>query len=114
MDQNAGDVHAPGPSADQPRPGVWLTDVTLLLMALIWGVNFVVVKFATGLVPALAFNTMRVGLAAVALMTLALLGRGRWPDRREALALLGLGALGHGGCQKLYILGIARARAGAA
>ncbi|HEY6220205.1 MAG TPA: EamA family transporter, partial [Gemmatimonadaceae bacterium] len=91
MDQNAGDVHAPGPSADQPRPGVWLTDVTLLLMALIWGVNFVVVKFATGLVPALAFNTMRVGLAAVALMTLALLGRGRWPDRREALALLGLG-----------------------
>src|SRR5205823_1624423 len=42
METHAGDVPAPGQSAESPRPGVWLTDVTRVLMALIWGVNFVV------------------------------------------------------------------------
>jgi drug/metabolite transporter (DMT)-like permease len=112
MERDAAGVHAPGPSAIQPRPGVWLTDVTLLLMALIWGVNFVVIKFATGLVVPLAFNTMRVSLAAVALLLLALVRRRAWPERRVAFALLGLGMLGNGVYQLFYILGIARTRAG--
>lgn len=112
MNELAGGVPTPGPLASEPGSGVWLTDVTLLLMALIWGVNFVVVKFATGLVPPLAFNEVRVTLAAVALLILAGLRRGAWPKRRVALALVGLGMLGNGIYQLFYILGISRTRAG--
>jgi len=112
MDRIAGDDLTPGPSPSPRWPGVWLTDVTLLLMALIWGVNFVVVKFATGLVSALAFNAVRVALAAGALLLLASFSRGPWPDRRGMIALIGLGMLGNGVYQLFYILGIARTRAG--
>lgn len=112
MHTNVGGVPAPGPSAETPRPGVWLTDVTLLLMALIWGVNFVVLKFATGVLPPLAFNAVRVTLAATALMLIAAVGRSPWPNRRQTLALVGLGVLGNGIYQMFFIQGVARTRAG--
>jgi len=112
MHTNAGGVPAPGPSAESPRPGVWLTEVTLVLMALIWGVNFVVVKFATTVLPAFAFNAVRVSLAAAALMVVAALRRGPWPNRRQVLLLIGLGVLGNGVYQMFFIQGVARTRAG--
>ena len=112
MHTNAGGVPAPGPSATPPRPGVWLTDVTLVLMALIWGVNFVVVKFATTVLPPFAFNAVRVSLAAVALMIIAAIGRSPWPNRRQTLSLLGLGVLGNGIYQMFFVQGVARTRAG--
>jgi len=112
MHTNAGGVSAPGPSATLPRPGVWLTDVTLVLMALIWGVNFVVVKFATTVLPPFAFNAVRVSIAAVALTIIASIGRSPWPNRREILALLGLGVLGNGIYQMFFVQGVAHTRAG--
>lgn len=111
MHTNAGDVSTPGPSAESPRPGVWLTEVTLVLMALIWGVNFVVVKFATGLLPPLAFNAARVTLAAAALMIVAALRRTPWPGRMQTLSLLALGVLGNGIYQMFFIQGLAHTRA---
>jgi drug/metabolite transporter (DMT)-like permease len=111
MHTNAGEVSAPGPSA-LPRPGVWLTDASLFLMALIWGVNFVVVKFATTKLPPLAFNAVRVSLAAVALLLIAAFGRGPWPTRRQAVSLIGLGVLGNGIYQVFFIEGVAHTRAG--
>jgi len=50
----AAELRAPSVS---PR-GVTATDGLLLLMALIWGVNFAVVKFATGALAPLAFNML--------------------------------------------------------
>src|SRR3954454_15502742 len=96
MDMNAGGVAAPGSSAVTPRPGVWLTEASLLLMATIWGVNFVVVKFATNVLPPLPFNAVRVTLAAVALSLIASQGKSPWPSLRQALTLIGLGMLGNG------------------
>src|SRR5579862_490295 len=96
MHTKAGEMSAPGPSAALPRPGVWLTDASLFLMALIWGVNFVVVKFATTKLPPLAFNAVRVSLAAMALLIIAAFGRGPWPTRRQPASLIGLGVLGNG------------------
>src|SRR5215210_394180 len=61
----------PDRSEPTPRSGVWLTDVLLVLMALIWGVNYIVVKAATGYFAPLAFNAMRVTLATVVLGALA-------------------------------------------
>ena len=81
-------------------------------MALIWGVNFSVVKYGTRLVEPLAYNGIRVTLAAVALIVIVLAVRGTWPNRRDALALLALGALGNGLYQIFFVEGVVRTRAG--
>jgi drug/metabolite transporter (DMT)-like permease len=54
-------------SPTAPHPKSWGTDALLLLMSLIWGINFIVVKLGTELLSPLAFNAARVALAAVAL-----------------------------------------------
>ena len=112
MNTVAGDGSTPGRSAPPTGPGVWLTDASLLLMAMIWGVNFVVVKYATGVLPLLPFNAVRVTLAAVTLLLIGALGGKPWPNRRITLALLALGVLGNGVYQMLFINGVARTRAG--
>ena len=91
------------------RPGA--TDLLLVGMALIWGVNFSVVKFGTGVVSPLAFNGARMLLASVALCALALLRAPR-AGRRDAAMLLLLGVLGNGVYQYLFVQGVALTRAG--
>src|SRR5436305_1331459 len=101
----------PGHATSTARPGVWLTDASLVCMALIWGVNFSIVKFGTSLVDPLAYNGLRVLLAAVVLAIIALVRRDAWPPRRTVLALLGLGVLGNGVYQFFFVEGIARTSA---
>ena len=103
----------------RPRPGFGVTDISLLLMALIWGVNYTSVKYGTGLIAPLAFNGVRVSLAALSLLLVAQAARSwfgvereGWPNRRDAIALLLLGTLGNGVYQILFVEGIARTRAG--
>jgi drug/metabolite transporter (DMT)-like permease len=98
----------------RPAPTHLGTELLLLLMASIWGINYISVKFATEQMPPLAFNGARIGIAAVVLGVIALVMRGTWPDRRTTIALLLLGALGNGLYQLLFIEGIARTQAGAA
>jgi drug/metabolite transporter (DMT)-like permease len=93
-------------------PGLTLTDLLLLCMALIWGVNYVVVKYATGQLPPLAFNSARVLLAVVVLFGIVTANGYTLPRGRDLLALLALGALGNGLYQIFFIEGIARTRAG--
>ena len=100
-----------GVAAVESRPSVRLTEFLLFCMALIWGVNFSVVKYGTDVVPPLAFNAMRVGLAAVFLGVLAF-PRAERPSRRDMLVLVLLGVLGNGAYQMLFIEGVARTRAG--
>jgi drug/metabolite transporter (DMT)-like permease len=95
-----------------PRVGITATDLLLLVMAAIWGVNFAVVKFATGAFAPLAFNVLRVGLATIVLFALVRVSGQALPRGRDRLALLGLGMLGNGLYQVLFIEGIARTRAG--
>jgi drug/metabolite transporter (DMT)-like permease len=101
------------------RPSFGATDLSLLLMALIWGVNYTSVKFGTSVLDPLAFNGVRVTLAAVSLVIVAQLATRvfaiettGWPKRRDAVALLLLGTLGNGVYQILFVEGIARTRAG--
>jgi drug/metabolite transporter (DMT)-like permease len=105
----------PGRARSAARPGVWLTDALLLAMALIWGLNYTVVKFGVRTFAPLAFNGLRVALAAVALLVVAALTvRERWPSRADVLRLLGLGVLGNCVYQIFFIEGVARTRAGTA
>ena len=83
-------------------------------MALIWGLNYISVKYATEQMPPLAVNGIRVTIAALVLVLVSLVMRGAWPDRRTTIQLLLLGAFGNGVYQILFIEGIARTQAGAA
>ena len=94
------------------RPGVTVTDLLLLLMALIWGVNIAVVKYGTNHLAPLAYNGVRVALAAVALLAIASAMKKPWPARRDVLTLMLLGVLGNGLYQLLFIEGVAHTRAG--
>ena len=106
----ATDSIVPG-RADEARPGVFLTDASLVFVAIIWGVNFSIVKYGTTLIDPLAYNGVRVLLAAVLLMIIALATRSRFPNRREIVALFTLGILGNGVYQFFFVEGVARTRA---
>ena len=94
------------------HPGITVTDLLLLLMAFIWGVNIAVVKYGTLHLPPLAYNGVRVALAAAALLGTAAMMRTAWPPRHDVIRLLLLGVLGNGLYQLLFIQGIAHTRAG--
>lgn len=99
--------------ADAARAGghVWLTDASLVLVAIIWGVNFSIVKYGTTIIDPLAYNGVRVMLAGLLLFAIAIGSRIRFPPLREVLVLLALGVLGNGVYQWFFIEGVARTRA---
>jgi drug/metabolite transporter (DMT)-like permease len=108
-------VSARGASAAHAHPpSAFATDAMLLGMALIWGINYAVVKYATAFMAPLAFNATRIGLAAVVFIAIASRSREARVSRRDMWAMAGLGVLGHGIYQLLFILGIAHSRAGTA
>jgi drug/metabolite transporter (DMT)-like permease len=96
------------------RSSIVLAEVAVVVMALIWGINYSVIKFGTTAMTPVAFNGVRVALAAVALLVIAGIWGGARPARRDVFALLGLGVLGNGIYQLLFAEGIARTRAGEA
>lgn len=95
-----------------PQRGFTATDVMLFLMATIWAVNFSVVKFATQIFTPLAFTGLRVAMATVVLIAIGVASRSPWPARRDILILLGIGVIGHGVYQLLFVEGLSRTRAG--
>jgi drug/metabolite transporter (DMT)-like permease len=105
-------ILTPGRGVPVSRPGVTVTDLLLLLMALIWGVNIAVVKYGTNHLEPLAYNGVRVAMAAVALLAIGAAMRKPWPARRDVLALMLLGVLGNGLYQLFFIEGVAHTRAG--
>jgi drug/metabolite transporter (DMT)-like permease len=111
MGLTAEETMTPGLATSTPRPGVWLTDLSLVTMALIWGINFSVVKFGTTLVDPLAYNGLRVTLAAVLLLSIVLAAPTPLPPRRVIVTLLVLGTLGNGVYQFFFVEGIAHTRA---
>ena len=83
-------------------------------MALIWGVNYSVIKFGTSMVQATAYNAVRVAMGTVLLLIIARIWGGAPPARRDAMILMALGALGNGIYQIFFAEGITRTRAGEA
>jgi drug/metabolite transporter (DMT)-like permease len=92
----------------QTFAGFSKTDGLLFLMAVIWAVNFSVVKFATATITPLAFTGLRVMLAAAVLLSVVYARRKPLPTKPEILALLALGALGNGLYQIFFVEGVSR------
>lgn len=105
-------THAAPVIGSAAHPSFGVTDLLLLTMAVIWGVNFVVVKYATQIFSPVAFTGLRVGAAALFLLSVAL-ARGRVSlARRDVIGLLLLGVIGNGLYQLFFVHGVARTRAG--
>lgn len=99
-------------SAAHARPAFGVTDLLLFTMAVIWGINFSVVKYATLSFSPLALTGLRVGLAALFLIGVAFAGVRPRLARRDVFLLLLLGVLGNGLYQLFFVHGVARTRAG--
>jgi drug/metabolite transporter (DMT)-like permease len=94
------------PRADapsRPTPMFVPTDFLMVLMVAIWGFNFPVVKYATRHMAPLAFNAIRISLAALLLLSLVGATARQRPSRRQVLLLLGLGVLGNGIYQMVFV-----------
>lgn len=89
--------------------------VALLLMTVIWAVNFSVTKYALGELSPLAFNALRFALAAIVVYAI-LRSRGPvpLPTRRHLPVILALGLLGNAVYQLFFIYGMDRTGAGTA
>jgi drug/metabolite transporter (DMT)-like permease len=91
-------------------------DALLLLMAVIWGANFSIVKAAIEEIRPLAFNGLRLLLASTLFLValgIARPGRGlRRIPARDWLAIGALGLIGHFVYQLCFISGLSRTTAG--
>jgi drug/metabolite transporter (DMT)-like permease len=94
-------------------------DALLLLMTVIWGTNYAIVKSTFGDIDPLAFNALRLTLASAVFLGAMVsarrlrLGAGVFftparVTRRDWLALAGLGLVGHTIYQYCFIAGLAR------
>jgi drug/metabolite transporter (DMT)-like permease len=81
----------------------------LLLMAVLWGSNFTVVKVATRSIPELPFNALRLLVAAAAFLAAIRIREG-WPrlTRDEWVRVAQLAVLGHVLYQVCFVAGVKR------
>jgi drug/metabolite transporter (DMT)-like permease len=96
-----------------PVPGVGATELGLVAMILIWGVNFAVVKRALEVFDPLGFNALRYLLASI-FVFLVLRARGplTLPRRADVARVVVLGLVGNLLYQMAFIQGLFRTRAG--
>lgn len=92
----------------RPRARHDLTvDLGLVLTAVIWGVNFAVVKSVLREMEPLAFNAVRFGCAAFAVwFLLKAQGRRLMPYRKDWWTVIALGTVGHVVFQVCFIFGL--------
>ena len=88
------------------------TDLLLLLMAVIWGTNYAVVKQTLSEMLPLSFNALRFSLASILLFLALRFSEGGFlQDRKDFKGILILGLIGHTFYQLLFIYGIAQTTA---
>ncbi|MDA1080213.1 MAG: DMT family transporter [Gemmatimonadetes bacterium] len=104
---------APAAMSAETRRTVRSTELGLVVMALIWGLNFAVLKYGTTVLEPIAYNAIRMSLGTVVLLGVAC-AMAPLPSRRDIAKLMLLGILGHGVYQGLFINGLALTRAGTA
>ncbi len=89
-------------------------ELSLVGMAVIWGVNFSVMKYGTQAMVPIAYNALRMGIACVILLVIAYARPGLRPSVADRNRLLALGVLGHFIYQMLFVSGLSMTRAGTA
>ncbi len=105
---------SPGAHTHDPaHTGTRQAEAGLLLLVLLWALNFSIIKIGLASIPPYGFNALRFPLAAVFLaVVLFRSGRLRLPDPGDRARILILGVVGNFLYQLLFISGLARSRAG--
>jgi drug/metabolite transporter (DMT)-like permease len=96
------------------RRQLLITEALLVVMAIVWGVNFAVMKYGTTVLEPLAYNGVRLSVGAVVMLTIVAIRRSPPLAPRDIRSLLALGSLGTGLYQAFFINGLSRTRAGTA
>src|SRR5262245_18353194 len=96
---------SPPPSGILKLP---VLDLLLLLMVVIWGANFSVIKLALRDFPEIPFNALRLLMASAVFLTAIAAGPRPLLARGEWLRLGFLGLVGHFSYQLCFLAGIAR------
>ncbi len=91
-----------------------MTELSLVGMAVIWGVNFSVMKYGTQVMEPIVYNDLRMLLGCLVLLALALSRTDRRASVADRWKLMGLGVLGHCVYQLLFVYGLSLTRAGTA
>lgn len=89
------------------------TDLTMLLVVLIWGANFPIIKIALEQLPPLTFAALRFDLAAIVMLLMLRMREGaiRFPTGRNFWKLAGLGFVGSALYQVFFTVGLSRTTA---
>jgi drug/metabolite transporter (DMT)-like permease len=106
-------MREPGPIPPEAQRHISQVDLLLLLMTVIWGANFAVIKAALEDFHPLSFNAIRF-IVASTLLAIATRGHGssRKLERKDFIQLVFLGTLANCVYQVLFIHGINLTRAG--
>lgn len=99
-----------------PAPAAFgLTDLGLILTAIIWGAHYSVLKVGLETLHPFTFSAIRLVSAFIILVVLALNVRNvPWPSRKDTVALIGMGLIGNGFYQLVFMQGMTTTRAGIA
>ncbi len=92
-----------------PRPrlaGFAGIDALLLLLVVIWGSNFALVKATLNEIPPFGFNALRLIVASAVLIPAVLVAGFRLPARRDWPRLVALGLFGHCFYQLFFVHGL--------
>src|ERR1017187_4283871 len=88
------------------RRNVLITEGLLVLMSIIWGMNFAVMKYGTDVLEPLAYNGVRLAIGSVVMMAILYVRRMPLLPLRDIRALMLLGCLGTGLYQAFFINGL--------
>lgn len=102
----------PDTTTNAPAVGFTPTDTLLVVMVLVWGLNYIVLKAVLREMSPFAFNAVRFAIAAVSLMLIAALLKSARPSAADMRRLALLGLLGNTIYQFAFIKGVALTRAG--
>lgn len=99
-------------STREPGRGFSATDAGMLLVVVIWGANFAIVKAALSQIPPLALTAMRFGIASILLLPIVYFREGAFaPPRGMTWKYVWLGLVGNTIYQLLFIIGLSRTTA---
>jgi drug/metabolite transporter (DMT)-like permease len=100
--------------ADSNRRNVLITEWLLVLMSIIWGMNFAVMKYGTGVLEPFAYNGVRLTIGSVVMVGILYARKTPPLPWKDIRGLMLLGSLGTGLYQLFFISGLAMTRAGTA
>ncbi len=99
---------------DESRRTVLITEGLLVLMSIIWGMNFAVMKYGTDVLEPFAYNGVRLAIGSIVMLAILYVRKVPHLPWRDIRGLMLLGSLGTGLYQLFFITGLAMTRAGTA